>query len=1474
MKKIAFLLSIVCLSSSLLAQANFGPNQIQAAKEIRASDLEITPRFVTHALVPQYLHNVNVVTGEYVEKEEDLVVDGSEPISFRRFYRHLSPPDLRYGSWSINPETALIANFEWKELPIFASVGEKEGAVVQLDSYKVMPLPKHLSSAYGREEALCFTLNDTRTHPKNFSLAVWKSSPDKEKFAWQGFIQDGSGGLREFSSPSFEWHKRKSIKLDPADWRGDLSPDFWIPYATTIQKEILPNGNIIQYEYEKWREDKYFPNPRLLSSIKVYNQSGTTLLGKMDFRYEKYKWKYEEELSQTRQGAPVKYKDSIEEVLSFRVVGSDGRSATYLNTQRNKAEAPISLLEASTPQEEIKYRYQKEFLTETDRGNGRIFKTEYDPKTNKVVAQYAPVGQGGEMVPVAKFVYRDQVTAVYDGENNPTVYHFDDYKRITSIEKYLNNALYSVLRNIWDEKGHLEAITIADANFQVFKQTAFKYDSRGNVLEAAKSGLGGENESISYTYSKEEEPLNLKTSEKDGKKEIRYTYKPKTDLLASEIVYDGKNIKKRTFYTYDDCAICTKIVVDDGKTAEEKDIKGVNYRKITYIKPRREFPCFGLPATVEEKTIDSRGNEILLKKVVYSYHPSGQIEKEDHYDAKNIFRYSLLNEYDEKERLKKRVDALGNETTFEYDKNNNKIAEVGPRVEKKWEYDKANLPILEKIGPVTSRKVYDRLGRVVEAIGPLQNSTKYTYDALGRITQIVRPDGAKERKEYDLLGNVVKEIDANGFSTGKGYNYRGQPLHAFYADGSSEHFIYNPTGTLKEFCDKNGAKTVYTYDIFDNPVKTEIFANGKLLKTTSATYSPFSKLSETDAVGITTTYAYDFVGRKISEKRGDRETKYFYDALGRLSRTQRGEVTFTHEYDLLDRVIEKRVEDSFGNVSFKENYAYDEDGNKTAILTCMGTVSTTYNAQNLPVSITSPDGHTTDISYSYNKVLIKSTLDPEGIQTSETYDCCNRLSEILVKNSKNEVLQHREFIYDLVGNRIQAFEHIYEGPTFICTIVNRWEYGPLGRIEKRILSDQKETTYLYDTIGRLKTIVKPDGVELSYSYDDLGRLSRFSSSKKDINYAYSYDRNDLLTGLNGISRSYDIHGNLTKEKLENGYVLKSSYDPFGRRKTLTLPDGTKVNYSYKANALFEVKYNNLTYTYKQRNLSSKPTEIILPNDLGSLQFTYDECFRTKQIDSPHGSSQYAYNSKGLLITCGDMHYAYDELSQLISEQNTTFAYDSLFNRLSKNGLSCKINDFCQIVHDGCRGYRYDENGNLIQAGENSFFYDSLDRLIKVQSDKTYEYVYDGLNRRMTKSSSSKSIHFMWDGAKEIGSSNSELKILGEGNICFIEINKKIYVPLQDYRKSVIALVDIASSNPAETYRYSAFGEELGSPYLTPWRFLSNRIDDETGFVYFGERFYMPALGRWLTPNLDHEPNPYVYLNNSPLVIPRNCGRGA
>ena len=232
-------------------------------------------------------------------------------------------------------------------------------------------------------------------------------------------------------------------------------------------------------------------------------------------------------------------------------------------------------------------------------------------------------------------------------------------------------------------------------------------------------------------------------------------------------------------------------------------------------------------------------------------------------------------------------------------------------------------------------------------------------------------------------------------------------------------------------------------------------------------------------------------------------------------------------------------------------------------------------------------------------------------------------------------------------------------------------------------------------------------------------------------------------------------------------------------------------------------------------------------------------------------------------------------------------------------------------------YDFDRNGNLLQQiahGSNaavySYAYDALNRLVYITkahptaSVVRVHYGYDPFDRLISKAVSVTSVvqKFLWDDQNEIGSADHsnnllQLRFLGPGlghevgAAIAVELRTNTagawvaYAPIHDHRGNVVVLLHRATGAVAEYYRYDAFGNaQIYSPAHSllpnsalgnPWRFASKRADMETGFVYFGRRFYDPTAGRFVTADplgFADGPNRYVYVGNSPLVFVDPDGR--
>jgi len=233
--------------------------------------------------------------------------------------------------------------------------------------------------------------------------------------------------------------------------------------------------------------------------------------------------------------------------------------------------------------------------------------------------------------------------------------------------------------------------------------------------------------------------------------------------------------------------------------------------------------------------------------------------------------------------------------------------------------------------------------------------------------------------------------------------------------------------------------------------------------------------------------------------------------------------------------------------------------------------------------------------------------------------------------------------------------------------------------------------------------------------------------------------------------------------------------------------------------------------------------------------------------------------------------AYNALNQLLSHAKAEFSYDSEGNLLKK-------------VLDG-EETRFESNllSQLISIEKAdqtalTFSYDPFGRLL----------VEKHLNLKGKYKKTLFTTRYLYLGYQEIGTLSLDgtvetLKVLGLdrdelslSSIAF-EIKDETYAPLQDSAGNVFCLVDPKSGQIVERYSYTAFGKtsifnENGeqkevSCVCNPWQFAGKRLDEKSGLILFGLRFYDPAIGRWISQDpigLADGPNLYSYLHNNPL----------
>ncbi len=449
-------------------------------------------------------------------------------------------------------------------------------------------------------------------------------------------------------------------------------------------------------------------------------------------------------------------------------------------------------------------------------------------------------------------------------------------------------------------------------------------------------------------------------------------------------------------------------------------------------------------------------------------------------------------------------------TQFEYDANGNATQVTDPRgPNSNLSYDPLNrlkqqlLPPSVPGGARTSINLtYDGLNQVASVVDPRNLSTLYTVDGIGNELSLSSPDTGVDSATYDAAGNLKSRTDAKG---------------------KTKFYTYDALNRVTKIGYGSGTPTVFEFDGGTN-------AKGRLTK---MTYE-----------GGSTTYAYDGLGRVISQ----------VQTLGIAS-----PLTISYAYGTSGSVLGKLTELTYpsGNQLV---FSYD----------AMGQVS------NIWLRPTNSNGLGTDPTAT--KLL-----------TDITYTGFGKPSAWAWGNSTGSAPNVYARTFDLDG-RITTYPL---GRGASNGTLRTLAYDAAGRIIS--------ATHTGTGVGAFA----PVNFNQSYGYDDLNRLTGFSGSVPTQSYQYDANGNRTGTTIGAASYAntiaansnrlsategpqpttniYDAAGNLTG----NGTVTHS-YSDRGRLKTATI--GSNV-VTYFVNAL------------GQRVKKTGPWAVV---NRGINQYVYDE----------------------------------------------------------------------------------------------------------------------------------------------------------------------------------------------------------------------------------------------------------------------------
>ncbi len=293
-------------------------------------------------------------------------------------------------------------------------------------------------------------------------------------------------------------------------------------------------------------------------------------------------------------------------------------------------------------------------------------------------------------------------------------------------------------------------------------------------------------------------------------------------------------------------------------------------------------------------------------------------------------------------------------------------------------------------------------------------------------------------------------------------------------------------------------------------------------------------------------------------------------------------------------------------------------------------------------------------------------------------------------------------------------------------VVTTNTYHPRGwlltRTQTAPNSEQRVTSYEYDTDGLMTQVTSPDGTVLSYEYDsahDLRAISDNVNNRVEYTYDAKGNRNvEKTLDPNGtlvreIQTAYDIR-NFVESINTAGSVTQMVNDAVGKLTSQTDPNqnpSTTSEYDglYRLTNTIDALSNNTGYEY---NVADQLIKVTAPNG-AVTQYAYDDLGNLLSETSPdRGTITYTHDNAGNVLTQTDARgitvtYQYDALNRLTdvtypnTSENVSYVYDQVISVPSVTNLCHALDDMyavgrlCQVVDEsGQMNYRYDVWGNV------------------------------------------------------------------------------------------------------------------------------------------------------------------------------------
>ena len=717
----------------------------------------------------------------------------------------------------------------------------------------------------------------------------------------------------------------------------------------------------------------------------------------------------------------------------------------------------------------------------------------------------------------------------------------------------------------------------------------------------------------------------------------------------------------------------------------------------------------------------------------------------------------------------------------------------------------------------------------------------FTYDPINRIIRTDFPEGTFSKVEFDSWSQ--RTFDVN--DTVKDSVWYDERINGDLSTDNAEK-----ESALKSEVHYN----TYFIDYFDNmgrlvfKIEQNAFKYSNDLDVSKENYNTFTKLDiqsnilyiEDSRVNKVIENIYDMNKNILKTVSMDSGSVWFLkDTLDKIiykwsvsNNNLENNYIFNYKYDSIYRPTQMWIKDDNGLNNLYEEIIYGENTLDDKTLNLRGQIYKHYDTGGILVS------EKYDFKYNllknYRQIIINykdtvdwsisekdSLLELKKYYNEKTYDALNRITSYKVYDEmengiSNESIEIHEYNE---ANLLDKVILIQENSEEIIKNIN---YNAKGQRTQIDYGNNIKTTYKYNPknyrLTNIKTIKNNSNTlqDLNYTYDPIGNITQIEDKAQDViinsNYItkpinkYTYDALYKLIEGNGREDIGDGQG------IFQNYTQRYKYDSVGNIRLLKHCVNNDCN-----------DMNGYTREYFYNNHNNRLNSTKINDDI----YNYGYDLHGSIISMPHLQAM-EYNFK-------------DELSSVKSQNTEQEIGDKVY-------------------------YIYDFAGNRIR------------KVVEMQTQSEFENVI----KKETLYLDNREIYKEYIGQNS-GLERNTLNVMDDKQkVCMVESRNEIDdgTPVKLIRylfnnniNSVCLEADEAG-NVISYEEYYPFGctsyknqDSSVKAFYKRYRYVGKEKDDENGFYYFGARYYISWLGRWLSADpigIEDGLNVYSYVRNNPI----------